>query len=629
MKKIYLFLATMVAALSSCMEESALAPVAQDNKVTIKAVAGDTKTLLDGTSVVWEQGDKLAVLLKGEETTIVEFAAEGEVNGANATFTGKIAPELEYTAAYAVYPVSAYTVDGGVGKISHTLPETQTGEIKSGMNLSSTLLDAGKLKVGEAEGAFHNALTLLQVVVPAGVQSVSLHSSDDALVGTLTFNEPNEYGVLTRAENGTKRTVTLSTGSELAEGTHSLLVYPGIAHTLTLTMIGTDGAEYTSAVSEIRFSAGEYRTIDLRKIFNVATEELHVVLPAGGTVEVPVVTTDAFEYQVSLSSGAESWLTYELPTKSFHKETIVFNVAENTSEADRTATVTITYGEKSKTFRIQQKNIFMDFLNDENGDPIQWAETFSVYATKENALAGTNPTTYKNVFTIALSDDFTKGEYKISGMFAFNEIIYGSPVTPTYYANYVDGKLIVIQNQDGFYFQSDITFAYDAEAKTFTMTDPVEVGPRYNISGWQNKSGWIYGYNAAVKVEETPEIPEEGEGEDKGIVGTYSVTVGFKNNGTASTKTETITISENSDAKGQYKITGMFDAYGNGGGTYYANYADGILTVLAANADNMYIGPMTCGDIQMLHHGISFASTNGVKAGDYGYELTSYIAKRN
>lgn len=505
MKKIFLCLAAAVVAFASCVEEQGLEPVVDgvnnQNQVTIKAVAGDTKTLLNGTHVVWENKDKIAVVLKGDEAAMVEFAVDGEVNASSANFTGTIG-DVEYEAAYAVYPNTAFTMEAGIPKLSHVLPETQTGVVTSGMNLSSALLSAEELKNGATEATFKNALTLVQVIVPAGVQSVSLHSSDDALVGTLKFNEPDKDGVLTRADNGTKRTVTLSTGSELAEGTHSLLVYPGIAHTLTLTMVGTDGAEYTSAVSEIRFNAGEYRTIDLTKIFNVATEELRVVLPAGGTVEVPVVTTGA-DYQVSLSSGAESWLTYELPTKSFHKETIVFTVAKNDTGADREATVTITCGEKSKTFRIKQQNIFVDFLNDENGDPIQWAETFSVYATKEHALAGTNPTTYKNVFTIALSDDFTKGAYKISGMFAFNDL-YNSPVTPTYYANYVDGKLTVIKNQDGFYFQSDITFAYDAEAKTFTMTDPVEVGSRFDISGWQNKSGWIYGYNAAVKVEETP-----------------------------------------------------------------------------------------------------------------------------
>lgn len=529
MKKVYLFLAAVVAALSSCMQEGALVPVEQENKVTIKAVAGDTKTLLDGTSVVWEQEDQLAVLLKGEETTIVNFAVEGEVDGANATFTGTIAPELEYTAAYAVYPASAYTVDGGVGKISHTLPETQTGVITSGMNLSSALLNVEQLQAGEAVGTFQNALTLLQVVVPAGVQSVSLHSSDDALVGALTFNEPNADGVLTRAGSGTKRTVTLSTGSELAQGTHSLLVYPGIAHTLTLTMVGTDGAEYTSAVSEIRFNAGEYRTIDLTEIFNVATDEVRVVLPAGGTVEVPVVTTGA-DYQVSLSSGAESWLTYELPTKSFHKETIVFTVAKNDTGADREATVTITCGEKSKTFTIKQKNIFVDFLNDENGDPIQWEETFGVYKNEADANAGTNAvSTYKNIFTIELSDDFSKGTYLVKNIFkaASYSDNNGQPVTNKggqFYANYEAGKLTLLRaNSVNCYgFTSDVVILYNEENNTFSA-EPLN---GYDYSTY--RSCYIGGYTAAVKVEE-PETP--GDDSDP-IAGTWTLTAGEMGTGT-------------------------------------------------------------------------------------------------
>ena len=53
----------------------------------------------------------------------------------------------------------------------------------SGMILSSALLDAAQLKAGNATASFHNALALVKVVVPAGVQSVSLTS--DATRGGL------------------------------------------------------------------------------------------------------------------------------------------------------------------------------------------------------------------------------------------------------------------------------------------------------------------------------------------------------------------------------------------------------------------------------------------------------------
>lgn len=517
MKRIALFLAAAAATLASCVKENTIAPEqTSDNLVTIKALA--TKTTLDGNAVVWEQDDEIAVVLEGVENA-VNFGTDGEVNGASAKFVGTIAPETEYESAYAVYPATAYSVEGGFGKISHTLPETQTGVVTSGMILSSALLDAEQLKAGNATASFHNALALVKVVVPAGVREVSLKSSDDALAGTLTFNEPNVDGIMTRAENGTKRTVTLSTGSELAAGTHNLLVYPGIAHTLTLTMVGTDGAEYTSAVSEIRFNAGEYRTIDLTKIFKVATDDLHVVLPAGGTIEVPVMTTDAYEYEVSMSAGANAWVSYVLPTKGFHKETITFTVAENTTGADREANVTITWADsKTKTFTIQQNNVYMDFVTDVNGDPIQWEENFGVYTNEDDVTA---VYTYKNVFTIELSDDFSKGTYKVKNIFVYNNA-YSGNVAGTYYANYEDETFTIIKNDSGYPFSNNtVALTYNEGEKTFTASSPIPFGYKFDATYLMN-GGFIKGYTAAVKVDE----PGAGDDEDSSLAGTWNLIAG-------------------------------------------------------------------------------------------------------
>lgn len=522
MKRIALFLAAAAATLASCVKENNLAPEqTSDNLVTIKALA--TKTTLDGNAVVWEQDDEIAVVLEGVENA-VNFEIDGEVNGASAKFVGTIAPETEYNSAYAVYPTAyTYSFEESAGKITHTLPETQTGVITSGMILSSALLDAEELKAGNAIANFHNALALVKVIVPAGVQSVSLTSDmlSPSLVGSSTFNAPNEDGVLTKVnEILTGRTVTLSTGSELTAGTYDLLVYPGTVSTLTLTMVGTDGAEYTSAVSGIIFKAGEYRTIDLTKIFKVVTDDLHVVLPAGGTIEVPVMTTDAYEYEVSMSEGDDAWISYELPTKGFHKETITFTVAENTTGNDREATVTISWGEgKTKTFAIQQKNVYMDFVTDANGDPIQWEETFGVYENESDATA---VYTYnKNVFTIELSDDFSKGTYKVKNIFVYNDR-YSGNVAGTYYANYEDGTFTIIKNDSGYPFSNNtVVLTYNEVEKTFTASSPIQFGYKYSATYLRN-GGFIKGYTAAVKVDD----PGEGEGDDP-IAGTWNVTCSY------------------------------------------------------------------------------------------------------
>lgn len=502
MKRILLSLAA-VAALASCVKENNLEPAA--GQLTISAVSADSKTLLNGFDVVWEKTDKIAVVVS--DGTTAEFSAvESTVNGSEADFVGTVSTDLtDATSAYAVYPAAA------AGK-THTLPAEQTGEV-SGLMLSSAVLNVDELKKGASKAEFYNALTLLQVVVPEGVQEVKF-SADmySSLVGKVDFSVDAATGAVTFTKTNATRYLTLKAAEGLEAKSYSLLVYPGKVNELTLHMVGLDGAEYTSKVADLEFVAGEYRTINLYNIFNIEPKESYVVLPAGGMVEIPVVTAGATEYKVSLSSGAESWLS-QVTTKGFHKETLVFEAKENTTGNDREATVTVTWGgDKSKSFKVEQKNVFMDFVNDLDGNPIQWQETFGVYGSKDDAIAGTGAIkNYKNVFTIALSDDFSKGTYKITNMFVFNHAINGK-IYGTYYADYIDGKLVVKDNDASpYYFSGDIELAYDSVEKSFTASAPIGVGQNALSVDLPNKKGYIGGYKAVVKVDEpTPDVPEVG-----------------------------------------------------------------------------------------------------------------------
>ena len=526
MKRIFLFLAAAAATLASCVKENTLAPEqTSDNFVTIKALAGETKTTVDGATVKWEADDVIAVILDKDKA---EFAVDGQPDGAAANFVGAIASK-DFETAYAIYPATAYSYDPSTTKVTftHTLPAEQSGSVTTGMNLATAALSVEDLKNGVAEAQFHNALTLLKVTVPAGVKQVkfSVPNSKPALVGTAKVSTPDPLTGKAVATGASGYEVTLMSGSELDPAkTYDLLVYPANSTDLTLTMEGTDGAVYTSTVENLELVASTYRTINLTKIFNVETNELHVVLPAGGTVEVPVITAGAYDYQVSMSSGADSWITYSVPTKAFHEEVVVFNVAENTSGADREANVTITCGDKSKTFRIQQKNIFMDFVNDANGDPIQWEETFEVYTSAADASAGTNAvTTYENVFTIELSDDFSKGTYKVSNIFKTDNIWLDGPTFPNqggvYYADYADNKLTIklAGSRKSYHFSGNVVLTYDSVNKIFSA-DPIPFTA--NTYSSYKKAGFIGGYSAAVKVEEKPAPGQQADP----IAGEWDVT---------------------------------------------------------------------------------------------------------
>ena len=585
MKKIFLLFAAAVAVLSSCVKENGLEPQANtDGKVTINAVAVDSKTVLDGLNVVWENEDALSVVLAGDVKTVAEFAAES-VDGANAKFVYAGDDALAFdgvTSAYAVYPASAVSQEGGVVKVSHTLPEVQTGVVESGMNLSSAALSVEELVAGQATATFNNALALLQVVVPAGVKEVTLTSANDGLVGTTEFNVNN--GLLTRASTGTPRTVKLAVEAGLEARTYPVLVYPGNAGSLSLKMTGTDNAVYESTVNGIVFKASESRTINLTQIFKMGTEETMYASPAGGEVVVPIVTAVDNTYEVAIEGNPE-WLTYALPTKAFHGESIVFTATANNTGAERSANVTISWGENlERNFAIAQKAIYMDFVNDAEGNPIKWEETFGLYSSESDAKNGSNAkVNYKNVFTIELSDDFNKGTYKLVGAFVENDR-YNGKAGATYYANYENNVLSVIKNGEGYAFNDNVvSLAYDEVNKEFSAA-PIKFGYKFNNADMMN-GGYIGGYKAVVKVEE-PAVDVDPA--LAAFVGTWNETWGYQSWGDPEPQSGTFEVSI---VDGKLYFAGMFNRVASdpwspaGSSNYYGELSSDGKTITLSDAD--------------------------------------------
>lgn len=639
MKKLYLLLAAATLMLASCMQENLTPDRPADGQVTIKAVAADTKTFLDGANVVWENEDQIkVVVVDADNKYAYDFDAE-TVNGDAADFVGTI-EQSEYNAAYAVYPASAVNVDN-TPWVTHTLAETQSGVVTSGMNLSSALLDAEALKNGGATATFKNALTLLQVTVPSGVASVALTSSatDPCLVGTAKFSMKEEDGTLQFSSWSTyERTVTLSTGSELEAGTYSLLVYSGNYSSLTLTMTGTDGAVYESTISAT-FVAGEYRPINLTEIFKMETEEEMFISPAGGECEVKIASVAEYTYNVEVTPTAGGdWLSYTIPTKGFHQDVITFSAEENTTGADRTANVTITWGEdQTRTFTMTQRAVYMDFVDDENGDPIQWEESFGVYSTEADASAETNPVkTFTNVFTIGLSDDFSKGAYKVDGIFAYNNS-YSGKTGGVYYADYADGILTVYKETDETknsynFTDKEVKLTYDSANKTFSSASVIGFGYKFNNADLRN-GGFIGGYAAAVKAVDEPETPgDEDAGPLAAFVGNWSESFtnsyfmgpGEYNN------VDGITVSI-VDGKLYFEKMFAIDYYGTPmSGSYYGTLsADGkTITLEDANPSSGHsaFGPMAYSSTNPIVLNVSDGTLTASTA-PYG-NINNYVATR-
>ena len=650
MKRIALLFAA-TAVLASCMKENSLTPdQTPDNLVTIKAVAAETKTLLgdDGTSVVWEENDAISVVVEGESVKYLEtFTTSSTEKTSIAEFTAVLSDELSADETvtgigYAVYPATSVTLAGDIVSIAHELPEEQTGTITNGMNLSYAKVDADDIKAGETNAVFYNALTLLKVNVPAGVKSVVLTSNilSPALVGKVNFtvNKTSDdiSFVQGSAAGSPKRSVTLSNGgAELEEGVHDLLVFPGTANELTLTMTGTDGAVYESTLNAVELVAGTYRTINLTKIFKMGVEDEMFISPVGGECEVKIASVADYTYDVEVTPTAGGdWLSYTLPTKGFHQDVITFSAEENTTGADRTANVTITWGEdQTRTFKMTQKSVYMDFVNDENGDPIQWEESFGVYASEAEAEGGLNAkANFTNVFTISLSDDFSKGAYKIENMFA-----YQNKKGTTYYADYAAGELTIYVSakaapERSYYFKNEeVVLIYDSSAKTFaSKTTAIPAGTRFDFitAIFGNKDCFLGGYSVAVKEEDT----NVDAGPLAAFVGTWSESFSFKqyswsDEATYSNNAVEITIEDGKlVATNILKITPQFGAPSYG--TYVGEVSSDGKTVTFGDVDlnnptHMTLGPVSGFILTLSDDGTTLSNPSALNG-----TVTNYVATK-
>ena len=558
MKRLIFSLA--VIALASCVKDSPVAPVQPSDQVSIKAVAVETKTLLDGFDVVWEKTDEISVVLEALTKSAANFAVvESSLNGSTADFVGAFGVDMEdVTSAYAVYPATA--VDLTNNTLTHTLPVNQVGGIESGMILSSSLLSVEELKEKHANAEFKNALSLLNVVVPAGVKSVELTSSNDGLVGTTNFNLID--GILKRASVNTGRTVSLVADTELEAKTYPVLVYPGNVGDLKLKMVGTDETVFEKSLSGIVLNAGKARKVDLTQIFHMSSAQTLYASPLGGILEIPVVMTADYDFTVTENA---SWISVPASVKAFHGANICLNVEQNNTGAVRTAEVTVSWEGNSRTFTVFQESLFLDFVQDADGKQIFWQETFCLYETEDDANEGVNvKKEFTGEFTIELSDDFSKGMYKVSNMFLTDKYYDANKQLVLnkggkYYADYEAGELIVKKavSEMSYYFTGDVVLTYNQAEKTFTVDSPIAFSAN-GVSEY-SKDGFIGGYKAvAVKS-------QSGSGADfSALYGVYDETCSWPTG-------ETLVV-EKSDNSSYDLSMKFFYKNGESSGSYDAAY---------------------------------------------------------
>ena len=308
---------------------------------------------------------------------------------------------------------------------------------------------------------------------------------------------------------------------------------------------------------------------------------LHFSPVEENTVTIPLTT--GVEYEVELSENGADWLTVtkEPRTKAVSYENLILKAAANNSGAHRKTTLTITKKDTENVlakFTVEQKNYDPSLIYDEDGDIIEWAESFGV----SNSSSGTDAESKKGVFTIALSDNFSKGVYKISNMFMADLYHHEGQMFTSkggeYYAD-IEGGILTIHSKVSvlsYGFTTDFDVAYDASKKEFSISELLQT-----FSYKTNRDVYLVDYKAVVKVD----APAGGKYD--ALIGEYTEDFADGSyNGNPTKGTLTIAASDNAD----YDLQMTFFGGTSAAVTVYAKVSDDgttITTVQPSGYTNM------------------------------------------
>lgn len=264
MKKYFIIIAALAAAISCSKEKSDIAPAPESESIltplSFRLASEQTKTVLDGKSILWSTADKINVFSGASFGTNSQFSVTStEEDGLVATFEGlgEVSPEY-----YAISPYQAGATIDASGKITASIPASQdaiSGSFGPEANLSVAHI------TGSEQIRFSNAGALLSVTIPdAGISAVKIESlGGEFLTGTATV----DY-------NDGEPTVDIISGNSYVEstvsgaGTYYFVVFPGNysgGFKITLTRSG-----YTASVQNTK-------ALDLKRNNNVSLMDIKSV----------------------------------------------------------------------------------------------------------------------------------------------------------------------------------------------------------------------------------------------------------------------------------------------------------------------------------------------------------------
>ena len=246
MKGHYIF-AIGLLAIVACQNDDAFLAEEQSSLEFYTSVEIVSRTSLqDGKTVVWNEGDAVAVYdYIAPKTKFIAVVEEG-----TARFKGNITPK--YAEFVAVYPYDL-AADNNVNKsILITLPSEQTA-VKDGFgpNLNLSIGKGSRNVDGSpSEVRFRNICQLFRLSVPAyaanRIAKIEL-TANSAIAGQLTVDYSDYSPVVTTNEQGAKTIALLppSENTAFPEGAYYMVLAPKTVEGFTLTLTDTNGKTYS------------------------------------------------------------------------------------------------------------------------------------------------------------------------------------------------------------------------------------------------------------------------------------------------------------------------------------------------------------------------------------------------
>lgn len=293
--KIHIYIMWLAAFVIAACTNTVLEEESQEMvSMTINALPEATRTALEGTTVVWTEGDEAAVYdFKTSKHRFLSTTTDGRTR-----FLGQITAKTESFAAIYPYDLAGET-STSLSSLPATLPAEQYAVLNgfpAGMNIS-VAKGTRNIDGSPSSVTFHNVCQLLRFTVPAyvaGKVTSIAFTAQTAVAGKLNINYSAETPVVSIAQTESKTITVLPPRrtSTFDAGTYYILTAPVRLNGFSMTMQTTDSKTYHLA-STTRFGgeAGHIYSLGSIDLVNTPTvTDCHHVYDANGILQGSSIT---------------------------------------------------------------------------------------------------------------------------------------------------------------------------------------------------------------------------------------------------------------------------------------------------------------------------------------------------